>query len=111
MRCPYLKEATVKYCRVSAFKKLIVQTPGQADREKCSTEDYAGCPLARQHGTKLATESQCPFLQEAPARYCSASSVTKFIPYGEEYLSRCNDEDYGTCELFRAHLEALSGGR
>ncbi len=102
MRCPHLKEAMVKYCRVSAFKKLIAQTPGQADYEKCSSEDYAACSLARQHGTTVATESRCPFLQESQARYCSAASVTKFIPYRDASLSSCESAGYQACELYLA---------
>ncbi len=102
MRCPNLKEATVKCCRVSAYRKMIVQTPGQADREKCSSEEYAGCPLARQHGTTFATESRCPFLQESQAQYCAAASVMKFIPYSEARLMRCGGDDYQTCELYVA---------
>lgn len=102
MRCPYFKEATVKCCRVSAFKKLIAQTPGQADREKCSSEEYAACPVARQHGTTFASESQCPFLQESQAQYCAAAAVMKFIPHSGAGLTRCDSEGHQTCELFLA---------
>ena len=103
MRCPHLKETTVKYCRVSAFKKMIAQTPGQAVYEKCSSEDYAGCPVARQHGTTMATESRCPFLQESQARYCSVAPVTKFVPCSSAGLSRCGSEGYQACGLYLAH--------
>ena len=103
MRCPHLKETTVKYCRVSAFKKMIAQTPGQADREKCSSEDYAACPVARQHGTTVATESRCPFLQESQAQFCSVAPVTKFIPYSEAGLSRCGSGGHEDCELYLDH--------
>ena len=101
MRCPYLKEATVKYCKVSAYRKMIAQTPGQVDREKCSSEDYAACPVARQHGATVAMESRCPFLQESQAQYCAAAAVTKFIPRSDARLSRCGSGGYSSCELYR----------
>ncbi len=100
MRCPYLKDATVKYCRVSAFKKMIAQTPRQAGHEKCTSEDYAACAVAKQHGMTVALESRCPFLQESQAQYCSAAPMTKFIPYREAQLSRCGDEGHRACELY-----------
>jgi hypothetical protein len=104
-RCPYLRETTVKYCRVSAYKKLIVQTPGQAEFEKCSSEDYATCEVARQHGATGAMESRCPFLQDAQAQYCAAAAVTIFVPYSEERLSRCGSPDFGTCEIYQERRE------
>jgi len=103
MQCPHLKETTVKYCRVSGFKKMIAQIPGQVDREKCLSEEYAACPVARQHGTTMATESRCPFLQESQAQYCSIAPVTKFIPYSSAGLSRCGGVDHQACELYLAH--------
>jgi hypothetical protein len=106
MRCPNLKEATVKYCRVSAFKKMIAQTPGQADHEKCSSEEYAACSVARQHGTTFATESRCPFLQETKVQYCSAAAVIRYIPHSEASLSRCGGEGYQGCELYLARQGA-----
>ncbi len=102
-RCPYLKEATVKFCKVSAFRKMIAQTPGQQRQEKCSSEDYATCPVARQHGVTLATESRCPFLQESQAQYCAAAAVTKFIPQSDARLSRCGSAGYLICELYVGH--------
>ena len=109
MRCPYLKDARVKYCRVSAFKKMIERTPRQADHEKCSSEDYAACEVARQHGVAGDIQSRCPYLEESQAQYCAAASVTKFIPYSEAGLSRCGGEGYRSCELYAARREGRSG--
>ena len=100
MRCPYLKDSRVKFCRVSAFRKMIADAPGQADREKCSSEDYAACELARQHGMPATMESSCPFLQESQAQYCSAASVTRFIPYSANRASRCGSESHQSCEMY-----------
>lgn len=100
VRCPYLKDTTVKYCRVSAIKKMIVQTPQQAEQEKCSSEDYAACAVARQHGATSATESRCPFLEESHVHYCAAAAVTRFVPYSDASLSRCGGGGFRSCELY-----------
>lgn len=100
MRCPYLKDARAKYCRVSAFKKMIVQTPGQTEPERCSTPSYLDCSVARHHGELLPLQSFCPYLQESPVQYCSAASLTKFIPYSAAQLSPCGGESHRYCEFY-----------
>ena len=105
MRCPYLMDTRVKCCRVSGIKKMIARTPMQADLEKCSSEDYASCTVARQHGATTATESRCPFLEESQAQYCAAAAVTKFVPYSDAAFSRCGGEDHRTCELYRVRQD------
>lgn len=100
MRCPFLKEAHVKFCHNSAFRKMIVQTPGHADGEKCSSPDYTECPAYKRRGLAGALQAQCPFLQEPLVQYCSAASVTKYIPYSESPLGRCGSDDYRYCDLY-----------
>ena len=102
MRCPFLREAQVKFCQASAFKKMIVRTPAHSDDEKCSSSEYINCPAAKQHREELPSQSHCPFLQESLAQYCSAAPVTKFVPYSESLLSRCGNESHRYCELFLA---------
>ena len=103
MKCPFLKDAIVKYCGVSGFKKMIAQVPGHEDEEKCSSKHYADCSVARQHGVTIPTDPRCPFLQESQAQYCAAAAVTKFIPYSGDSFSRCGADDHRTCELYLAH--------
>ena len=102
MRCPFLREAQVKFCQASAFRKMIVRTPAHDDQERCSSPDYVNCPAAKQHHEELPSQSHCPFLQESLAQYCSASPVTKFVPYSESLLSRCGNDSHRYCELFLA---------
>jgi len=109
MRCPFLKDAVVRYCSVSGFKKMIAQVPGHEGEEKCSGASYADCSVARQHGIAIATEPRCPFLQESQAQYCSAAAVTKFIPYSGVSISRCGGEDHRVCELYVAHQTGEKG--
>ncbi len=102
MRCPFLREAQVRYCQASPFKKMIVQTPDQDIPERCSSTDYINCPSARQQQELQPGRAHCPFLQESLVQYCSAASVTKYIPYSESVLSRCGNESHRYCELYLA---------
>ncbi len=100
MRCPYLKDALVKYCRVSAFKKMILQAPGQAKQERCSTSAYRECSLVQERGRDVLFQSCCPYLQESSARYCSAAPLTKFIPSSDAEISPCLSESHRYCEFY-----------
>lgn len=100
MHCPFLKEAHVKFCQVSAFRKMIVQTPGHADDEKCSSPAYSSCPAYKRRAPDGPLQSQCFFLQEPLVQYCSAAAVTKFIPYSESPLSRCLSDSHRYCDVY-----------
>jgi glycine cleavage system H lipoate-binding protein len=110
MRCPFLREAQVKYCRGSAFRKMIVCVPGQADADRCTSPDFVNCPAALPLTDSHAHDSHCPFLQESLVQYCAAASVTKYIPYSEAELSHCGTDSHKYCELFLtlAHPERAS---
>jgi glycine cleavage system H lipoate-binding protein len=92
---------------------MIVRTPLGVGIERCSSPDYVNCPAVKQHHEELPNQSHCPFLQESLAQYCSAATVTKYVPYSESLLSRCSNESHRYCELFlavtRAHDEKPSG--
>ncbi len=111
MRCPYLKDVKVKHCRVAAVRKMIARTPLQADEEKCSSEDYATCTLARQHAATTPMESCCPFLEEFPALFCAAAPITKFIPYSDPDLSLCGGEGYRSCSFYLARNRCTKSGQ
>jgi glycine cleavage system H protein len=100
MRCPFLREAQVKFCRASAFRKMIVRLPGQPENERCSSAEYVKCPAAKQAREDHPSLSHCPFLHESLVQYCSAASVTKYVPYSESILSQCGTESHNYCELF-----------
>ncbi len=108
MRCPFLREAQVKFCQASAFRKMIVRTFAHADNERCSSPDYVNCHAAKQHYEELPSQSHCPFLQESLAQYCAAAAVTKFVPYSESLLSRCGNESHRYCEVFLALAHPLT---
>jgi glycine cleavage system H lipoate-binding protein len=102
MICPFLKEARVKYCRTSSLRKLIPLAHTGHTEERCSSENYTGCPIFRQQpdATGLAAFGICPFLSESLMQYCGAASVAKFVPYSESLLSRCGNDSYRYCELY-----------
>lgn len=100
MRCPFLKEAQVKFCTTSAFRKMIAQPLGVAADEKCSSGGYGDCSVYKQQAHDGPTGARCPFLQESLVQYCGAASVTKFIPYSESLLCRCGSDAYRYCDLY-----------
>ncbi len=100
MRCPYLREAQVRSCFASEYKKMIVRTIEQSNTERCSTSDWKSCPVAKQHQEKQPNERQCPFLQESLVQFCSTSSVSKYVPYNDATQSQCTNDDHRYCELF-----------
>lgn len=102
MRCPFLREAQVKFCRASAYQKMIVRLPGQPENERCTSPAYTDCPFAKQHHEEHPSLDHCPFLHESLVQYCSAASVTRYIPYSESVLAQCGTESHKYCELFMA---------
>lgn len=100
MRCPFLREAQVKYCQASPFRKMIVRVPNDQTIERCSSADYRNCPSLKQHHEDHPQLARCPFLQESLVQYCAASAVTKFIPYSESSIIRCGNDNHRFCELY-----------
>ena len=99
MRCPFLREAQVKFCCASEFKKLIVRSQRDESDERCSSPAYVACPSAKQHLEDLPSQDHCPFLQESLTQYCSAASVIKYVPYSDPTLTRCGTSSHRYCEL------------
>ncbi len=102
MRCQFLREAQVKFCRASAYRKMIVRLAEQTENERCSSKEYVNCSAAKQHLEDNPSSSHCPFLHESLVQYCSAAAVTKYIPYTESVLSQCGTDSHKYCELHLA---------
>jgi glycine cleavage system H lipoate-binding protein len=100
MRCPFLKETQVKHCQASPFRKMIVQSAEPSGPERCSSPDHVNCPAARRAGGELPEAPRCPFLQTSLVQFCSAASITKYIPYSDSLLSRCGNENHRYCDLY-----------
>lgn len=107
MRCPFLREAQVKFCRASAYRKMIVRLAEQPENERCSSREYLNCPAAKQHLEDRPSIDHCPFLHESLVQYCTGASVTKYIPYTESVLSQCGTDSHKYCELFSSLAQPI----
>lgn len=101
MECPFLREARVKSCQASAYRKMIVDAAATSCDERCSSPDYVRCPAAAARLSGPAGTAHCPFLREALAEYCGAAPVTRYIPATPALLSRCKTDSHLYCDLFR----------
>jgi len=113
MNCPFLKEARVKYCDKSAFRKMI-RIAGNVAQETCSSPRYKQCAVYGRYAED-SQDAQCPYLRESLAQYCAASAVSRFIPYSEPLLSRCGSDSYRYCDVYlgagNPPVEATGGRR
>jgi glycine cleavage system H lipoate-binding protein len=107
MRCPFIREATVKWCRASSVRKMILESATDADHERCSSPAYAQCPAYASRPAPGPAAQCCPFLQETFVEYCSAAAVTRYIPATEGLLPRCNSDRHRYCELFLGQADPL----
>jgi glycine cleavage system H lipoate-binding protein len=100
MRCPFLREAQVKSCCASTFRKMIVRTSDQATHERCSSSDWVSCPTSKQHCEDHPSAERCPFLLESLVQYCSAAPLSKFVPYSDGPASHCTSDGHKYCDLY-----------
>jgi glycine cleavage system H lipoate-binding protein len=106
MRCPYLREAQVKFCRASAYKKLIVRSADAGAPEKCASPAWSSCGIAKQHAEDHPSLSHCPFLHEMLTQYCFLSPSRTYVPYSDSNLSRCGNEGHKYCETYMSLANA-----
>jgi glycine cleavage system H lipoate-binding protein len=115
MRCPFLKEAQVRYCHASAVRKMIASSvpagalgAAAALEEKCASSRFEECRVYQDAAPQPAPNGTCPYLHESLVQYCSAAPVQKYIPYSESRLSRCGGDAHTYCELYLqlAHPQA-----
>jgi glycine cleavage system H lipoate-binding protein len=107
MKCPFLRDARVKFCEASAFRKMILEGSSSAVSERCSTPAFADCPDAAARTESLPDQQFCPWLHESHAEFCAAAAVTKLIPATNDLLSRCKTDSHLYCELYLAHADPM----
>ena len=100
MRCPFLQEAEVESCGQSLLRKLIVRKQENQAFERCTTAAHVDCPIYPTHAEGAGLSERCPYLRSSLVQYCSASPVTKFVPYSEELLSRCGRDTFRYCDVY-----------
>jgi glycine cleavage system H lipoate-binding protein len=100
MRCPFLREAEVESCGHSVPRRLIPRRHDSGVFEKCSTPAYRQCAVFAQTATQPVEDPVCPYLLRSMVQYCAAATITKFLPYNDEPLSRCGREAFRYCDVF-----------
>lgn len=105
MHCPFLKETQVKFCEKTSQRKLI-RREGAPDTDTCSSRAYVDCPVYKVAPEESASQGRCPHFRHSLVQYCSAASVTKFVPYSESLLSRCGNGAYRHCEVYMEYASA-----
>lgn len=100
MRCPFLKEAEVRFCGISPFRKMLLNTGCCQDEEKCTSGKFLSCSLAAGRAEIQPEASSCPFFCKSLAQFCAAAPATHFIPYSEDLLSCCQSSGHRYCDLF-----------
>ncbi len=111
MKCPFLRDVNVKYCEVSAYRKMILSASTDTGTERCSSHNYAQCPAAVPRLQGLPRTERCPFLHLSQAEFCAAASVTKYVPATNDLLSRCNSDGHLYCELFLTRADPTGARR
>lgn len=99
MRCPFLKEVSVKYCGLCRVKMIPLNRAGLAT-EQCSGADYLKCAMARENHDGMLPQDRCPHLCIGDVHYCSLSPMPKLIPCNKTAFSRCTDEGHKYCQLY-----------
>jgi len=99
-----LKETEVKYCGTATVRKLIPLAQARRTEDKCSSAEHTSCAVWRQQPEAVEETAcgPCPYLRESLMQYCGAASVAKLVPYSESLLSRCGNDSYKYCDLYRA---------
>jgi glycine cleavage system H protein len=107
MRCPFIQESRVRFCKAAPGAKI---PSGEAcvAHDRCSTPACIECPVARQVLWGREQVFRCPLLEETVAQYCAAADVRQFIPRNDALLSRCHSEAHRYCSSYlkRMHPEA-----
>ena len=99
MRCPFLREAQVKSCQASPFRKMIVRGD-ETGGERCTSDGWRECPAARQLSEEHPSRARCPFLHESLVQYCGAAPVARYVPYSESAFSLCGGDSHRYCEAY-----------
>jgi glycine cleavage system H lipoate-binding protein len=97
MPCPFLREGRARYCHAAAVRKLILDGPGAAGGGLCTSPEHWRCGVVPQ---KANAAERCPNLEDVHVQYCSASSVTKLVPFSESQTSPCTSDGYRYCDSY-----------
>ena len=116
VRCPFLKEEKVAFCRGYPIRKMIPFNRLYLKENLCLTEEYHRCPVYQERGeVRVSGERKvCPFLELVSVTYCDLYPVKKMIPASTFRLeSLCTTENYIHCPICQKVISGngpLGGG-
>lgn len=100
MRCKYLEEEIIRYCKAYPVRKEIPASPTDII-SKCLSDKYVNCPIYKEYAEEGHAE-KCPFLEEELVRYCNGYPIRKAIPsqsIGADDI--CLNDKHKDCEVFK----------
>jgi len=100
MRCPFLREEQVKSCEAAPFRKSVARSSTAAAVERCTSAEYASCPVAPPSHEAHPSPSRCPFLRESLVQFCAATPRPTYVPWSASPELRCGHDGHRFCELF-----------
>jgi glycine cleavage system H lipoate-binding protein len=110
VRCPFLREEQVKSCQAAPFRNSLARVRVSGEVERCTSPDYASCPVAPPRREAHADASHCPFLRESLVQFCAASPRVTYVPWSDSPELRCAHDGHRFCELFLATAGASGRG-
>ncbi len=105
MKCPFIREDTVRSCAAARVGKQIPLASSDAEHERCSSPGFVSCPGYSGTTSAAGVASRCPFLRETLVEYCSAAPVPKYIPATAGLVPRCSSDRHRYCDLYLAQAD------
>jgi len=105
VRCPFIRETTVRSCAAACVRKFIPLASSDAEHERCSSAEYVDCPGYSGTVSAARVASRCPFLRETLVEYCSAAPVPQYIPATAGLVPRCGSDRHHYCDLYLAQAD------
>lgn len=105
MRCPFLKETTVRRCGEESGHPVFLTAEEESSGSRCLDASYVRCNIVQCHFGREGivdppARRQCPLLRERLVQYCDATPVRTYVPYIHGLLSRCQNDSFRYCPLY-----------
>lgn len=105
MRCPFLKETTVRSCGEESGHPVFLTAEEETSGSPCLDASYVRCPTVQAYYGREGiadppARRQCPLLRERLVQYCDAAPVRTYVPYIHGLLSRCQNDSFRYCPLY-----------
>ncbi len=115
VRCPFLKEERVAFCRAFPVRKMLPFDKIYAKESLCFKESHTNCPIFKEAVSNRSGKERmeaktrssiCPFLEVEHVIYCEVYPVKKMIPASSYKLEcPCNTEKYVECSVYQRMVQ------